>query len=77
MKNRLSWMILVAALCAQGMDALAHHSLSGVFDVSKSFEIDGLVSRVDWMNPHVYVYVDGKGADGKPMTYRWNLCRWR
>ncbi len=41
-----------------------------MFDTTKSFEIDGLVSRVDWMNPHVYVYVDGKGANGKPMTYR-------
>ena len=56
-------------LCA-GTAALAHHSLSGVFDVSKSFEIEGLVSRVDWMNPHVYVYVDAKGANGKAMTYR-------
>jgi hypothetical protein len=57
-------------LACAGTAALAHHSLSGVFDVSKSFEIDGLVSRVDWMNPHVYVYVDAKGKDGKPMTYR-------
>jgi hypothetical protein len=55
-------------LACAGTAALAHHSLSGVFDVSKSFEIDGLVSRVDWMNPHVYVYVDAKGKDGKPMT---------
>jgi Family of unknown function (DUF6152) len=70
MKNRLLWMILMGPLYGYGTAALAHHSLSGVFDVSKSFEIEGLVSRVDWMNPHVYVYVDAKGKDGKPMTYR-------
>lgn len=65
----LSAITCVLLACA-GTAALAHHSLSGVFDVSKSFEIDGLVSRVDWMNPHVYVYVDARGKDGKPMTYR-------
>src|SRR4249920_3746319 len=70
MNKRLLWMIVAAPLCGYGTAALAHHSLSGVFDITKSFEIDGLVSRVDWMNPHVYVYVDAKGPNGKPMTYR-------
>jgi hypothetical protein len=69
--RRLLWLILmVGPLCGLGAAALAHHSLSGVFDVSKSIEIRGTVSRVDWMNPHVYIHVDSKGADGKPMTYR-------
>jgi len=59
--------LLLMCACA---GAWAHHSLSGVFDVTKSFELDGVVSRVDWVNPHVQVYVDGKGADGKPLTYK-------
>jgi hypothetical protein len=50
--------------------ALAHHSLSGQFDTTKSFEIDGVVSRVDWVNPHTYVYVDVKQANGSPLTYK-------
>ena len=50
--------------------ALAHHSLSGQFDTSQSFEIQGVVSRVDWVNPHTYVYVDVKQKDGTPMTYK-------
>jgi hypothetical protein len=50
--------------------ALAHHSLSGQFDTSKSFGINGMVSRVDWMNPHVYVYVDVKDKAGVVRTYR-------
>jgi hypothetical protein len=68
MKYRLA--LLAASICGLGGAALAHHSLSGVFDVTKSFEIDGVVSRVDWMNPHVQVYVDARGKDGKLMTYR-------
>jgi Family of unknown function (DUF6152) len=63
-------LITAGVLLCTGTAVLAHHSLSGVFDITKSFEIDGMVSRVDWMNPHVYVYVDAKGANGKLMTYR-------
>jgi hypothetical protein len=63
---------LVIALCAALLSgaAGAHHSLSGQFDTSKHFAISGVVSRVDWMNPHVYVYVDVKDKAGKLQTYR-------
>src|SRR5689334_16564713 len=50
--------------------AKAHHSLSGQFDTTKSFEINGVVSRVDWVNPHTYVYVDVKQANGSQLTYK-------
>jgi hypothetical protein len=60
---------LVAALAAAPL-ALAHHSLSGQFDVNKSFQITGVVSRVDWVNPHTQVYVDVKKADGEMVTYK-------
>jgi len=49
---------------------LAHHSVSGQFDTSTTFEITGVVSRVDWVNPHTQVYVDVKQADGSPRTYK-------
>jgi len=60
---------LVAALAAAPL-ALAHHSLSGQFDINKSFQITGVVSRVDWVNPHTQVYVDVKKADGAMVTYK-------
>jgi hypothetical protein len=50
--------------------ALAHHSLSGQFDLSRSLEITGVVSRVDWINPHTYFHVDVKQADGSVVTWR-------
>jgi hypothetical protein len=68
MQTKSSWRVGMLLLAACGV-AVAHHSLSGQFDVSKSFQLDGVVTRVDWMNPHVYVYVDGKGPDGA-MTYK-------
>jgi hypothetical protein len=62
--------IAVVALGFAMSVAQAHHSLSGQFDVAKSFEITGVVSRVDWVNPHTYLYVDVKQADGSLLTYK-------
>ena len=64
--NRNRWLPLLAMVAP----AVAHHSLSGQFDTTKSFEITGVVSRVDWVNPHTYVYVDVKQKDGSMLTYR-------
>ncbi len=50
--------------------APAHHSLSGQFDTARTFEITGVVSRVDWVNPHTYVYVDVKQPDGQLLTWK-------
>jgi hypothetical protein len=61
--------MLLVLLC--GLQAAsAHHSLSGQFDVAKSFEITGVVSKVEWMNPHTYVYVDVKASNGTVTTYK-------
>ena len=37
---------------------LAHHSVSGEFDLSKTATLKGVISRVDWINPHIFVYLD-------------------
>jgi hypothetical protein len=61
----------IALLCAAlAPPAVAHHSLSGQFDVERSVHISGTVSRVEWANPHVYIFVDAKDAGGNPVTWR-------
>jgi len=48
-----------------GLQASAHHSVSGQFDVSKKIVLTGTVEKVDWVNPHIYVHLkvtDEKGA---------------
>jgi len=51
---------LVAALTASfaAGTALAHHSLAGEFDTSQTFELHGAITKVEWTNPHIYIYVD-------------------
>lgn len=59
---------LAAAFCAA--TAVAHHSVSGQFDTARTFDVTGVVSRVDWVNPHTQVYVDVRQADGSTQTYK-------
>jgi Family of unknown function (DUF6152) len=62
------WMAVLAG--ALSTMAQAHHSLSGQFDVSKSFEITGVISRVEWVNPHTQLFVDVKQTNGSLLTYK-------
>jgi hypothetical protein len=49
--------------------ALAHHASDSEFDKSKALKLVGVVSKVDWVNPHIYVYLDCKDASGNVMTW--------
>jgi hypothetical protein len=44
--------------------ALAHHSFSAVFDADKKVSLTGTVTKLEWANPHIWVYFDVKDANG-------------
>jgi hypothetical protein len=50
---------------------VAHHSFTTEYDGSKTFNLKGSVSKVEWTNPHVRFYVDVTDASGKVET--WNM----
>jgi hypothetical protein len=60
--------VWLAVLLGQS-PALAHHSIAGQFDVSKTTTLRGTISRVDWINPHVYVLLDVTDATGVVTTW--------
>jgi hypothetical protein len=47
----------------------AHHSVSGQFDLQKPMVLTGTVSKVDWINPHIYLHLDVKDAKGVVSTW--------
>ncbi len=61
----------VVALLTIGIgSAGAHHSVAGQFDNAKRTKITGTISKIDWINPHTYIYLDVKGDKGEVTTWR-------
>ena len=58
----------IGCLCACGT-AAAHHSF-GTFDMNSNIEIVGTIAGLDFVNPHSWLRIDARGADGSAATYR-------
>ena len=50
--------------------ALAHHSFAAEYDSSKPVKLKGVVTKVDWTNPHIVVFMDSKGKDGSVEAWK-------
>lgn len=56
---------LLVGTCALMAPASGHHSFAAVFDRDGPIEINGTVTEVEWLNPHVWFYVDVENEDGE------------
>ncbi len=60
--------IVVIALFAAAVPSFAHHSFAAEFDATKPVELTGVVTKVEWMNPHTYFYFDVKDPQSGKVT---------
>ena len=68
-RSRIAILVVLAAAVA-AVPALAHHSVPGTFNVEKTVTIKGTISKIDWINPHIYIYVDVKDRTGAVATWK-------
>lgn len=60
-----SVIVISSLLAAAAVQLLAHHSFAAEFDANKRVTLKGTVTKVDWRNPHIYVYLNVKDDAGK------------
>ena len=67
--TRAFGMTVLAVVIGSGVPATAHHSNPLFFDMSKAITLEGEVLRVEWINPHVLLFLQSKGDEGQPETW--------
>lgn len=73
MQLRLRGALSLFVACAYPAYASAHHSFAAVFDRDSPIEITGTVTSVEWMNPHVWVYIDADSDQGREDSWAFEL----
>jgi len=74
---RFMSLLTVSAVCLvlflTSAPARAHHSFAAEFDANKPLKLTGTVTKIEWLNPHAWFYMDVKGDDGKTTNWGFEL----
>ena len=69
MKTTVYLAVVAAAVLILAAPAWAHHAFAAEFDAKKPVHLEGVVSKVELINPHAWIHVDVKEPDGKVTTW--------
>jgi hypothetical protein len=65
MKHRFSAAATTVFLLLSTASLWAHHSPSAIFDMGKRISVTGILTKIDWINPHIVFAIEAKGDGGK------------
>ena len=69
MDRRGFGVVVALAVCTAGPPVIAHHSFAAEYDREKPVTLQGTITRIEWMNPHIYFYMDVKDAGGEIVNW--------
>jgi len=70
LKVQVSAVLLAACVLIAGMRLEAHHSFGAEYDANKPITVKGIVTKVEWSNPHCHIYLDIKEANGEVKNWK-------
>jgi hypothetical protein len=73
MRQIVVGLMIAATILAAGIPLMAHHSFAAEFDSNKQVKLTGVVTKIDWTNPHVWFYIDVKDEGGKVTNWGWEM----
>ena len=62
-------LVIIATLLFATATLVAHHSNAAQFDSTKRTTLKGEITKIEWTNPHAYIFVSVKDASGKVVTW--------
>ena len=70
MRTSLSIFTAAIVIAASGIPILAHHSIANEYDATKATTIQGMITRMEWINPHAWIYMNAKDSNGTITAWR-------
>ena len=70
---RTTFCAAICALLLAAMPAAAHHAFAAEFDSDRPVKVRGTITKIEWVNPHAWIYVDVKSPDGKVVNWHFEL----
>ena len=64
MRAKTAVFVAAAVMVLSAIPAWAHHAFAAEFDAKKPVHLEGVVTKVELINPHAWIHVDAKNADG-------------